>query len=447
MSFLASLEICGGIFCLICIFMLTAMRGYGSGRAKLLVALFAACSVWCFLSSAADMLEGNGTDRAYYPVRVVFFAVWFMYFVQTALTALYIREIMNEDLNQLPDDKAASALRERIGYGMYISLGICAVGVFLLIISQIFNIFYYFDNNNSYVRYTPSIVPELVPVISAVYFLALTAPLFRHIRKESKVAVVYSFTAIAGAFLLGSFFRKIPFALFASLTICLFFFTGCIRDCLNDVRIKEEAIIRKDAAIAEQRARIMQSQIRPHFIFNSLLAIKQLCLEEPRRASEALQHFSTFLRANLEALTDEKPVPISREIECIKEYVALEQSDPSGRFLVNYDISFEDFKVPLLSVEPMVENAIRHGVASKKSGGVVTIRTFKEGDKAVVTVEDNGSGYGSETAQQAKHRSVGIQNVRDRLSLICGGELSIVNTGNGTIVRITVPCEPGGDIS
>lgn len=446
MSLQVSLEISGGIFGLICIAMLMVMRGYEKGRAQWLIALFSACSAWCFISALAGTFEGDDTVSGYYIVRISFFLAWLSDFVWTALMAFYIRELIRGAISSLADNKESSSLRDRIGYGVYISLGICALGAFLLILSQFFGIFYYFDTDNRYIRLAPAFVMELIPAVSATYFFVLSIQFFRHLRQGSVFCIVYSYVSVMLAILLNVFYKDIPFPLFAALTSSIVFFSGCITDCLRDVRIKEETIARKDAAITEQRARIMQSQIRPHFIFNSLLAIKQLCLEEPRKAAEALQHFSTFLRANLESLTDEKPVPISREIECIKEYVALEQADPSGRFSVNYDIGFEDFKVPLLSVEPMVENAIRHGVASKKSGGIVTIRTFREGDKAVVTVEDNGSGFGSETVQQARHRSIGIQNVRDRLSLICGGELSIVNTGNGTIVRITVPCEPGGDI-
>ena len=89
----------------------------------------------------------------------------------------------------------------------------------------------------------------------------------------------------------------------------------------------------------------------------------------------------------------------------------------------------------------MVENAIRHGIATKRSEGIVRISTEKDGDLAVVTVEDNGLGFGSETAQQAEHRSIGIQNSKDRLRFMCDGELSIVNTGHGTIVRITIPLD------
>lgn len=187
------------------------------------------------------------------------------------------------------------------------------------------------------------------------------------------------------------------------------------------------------------QARLMQHQIRPHFIFNSLLAIKQLCIESPKAAAEALQHFASYLRTNLEAMSSEDMIPFSQELLSIREYVALEQADPASRFQMRYEVDFDDFELPILTVQPMVENAIRHGIATRKGDGVVTIRTMLEEKNVVITIEDNGRGVPVETRQQAEHRSTGVKNVKERLRLLCNGELAIINTDHGTIVRITIP--------
>ena len=203
-------------------------------------------------------------------------------------------------------------------------------------------------------------------------------------------------------------------------------------------RKKSAGIIKeKEKELDSLRLRLSLNEIRPHFIFNSLLAIKQLCVEDPKKAAAALQHFATYLRANLDAVSSEELVDFDRELDCIKEYVALEQADPASGFRVVYDTEYTDFKLPLMTVEPMVENAIRHGI--NRQNGLITVSSRIEGDKVVVCVEDNGSGFGSETRQQAEHRSIGIQNSKDRLKYLCKGELSIINTGRGTIVRITIP--------
>ena len=203
-------------------------------------------------------------------------------------------------------------------------------------------------------------------------------------------------------------------------------------------RKKSAGIIKeKEKELDSLSLRLSLNEIRPHFIFNSLLAIKQLCIEDPKTAAAALQHFATYLRANLDAVSSEELVDFDRELDCIKEYVALEQADPASGFRVVYDTEYTDFKLPLMTVEPMVENAIRHGI--NRQNGLITVSSRIEGDNVVVCVEDNGSGFGSETRQQAEHRSIGIQNSKDRLKYLCKGELSIINTGRGTIVRITIP--------
>ncbi|MCR5654180.1 MAG: histidine kinase [Lachnospiraceae bacterium] len=223
------------------------------------------------------------------------------------------------------------------------------------------------------------------------------------------------------------------------LIITLLVSHGRIRRLKKKIATLEEKNTEQNTELEHLQARLMQHQIRPHFIFNSLLAIKQLCIESPKAAAEALQHFASYLRTNLEAMTSEEMIPFSQEILSIKEYVALEQADPASRFLVRYDVDFDDFELPILTVQPMVENAIRHGIATRKGDGVVTIRTALEEENVVITVEDNGQGVPVETRQQAEHRSTGIQNVKERLRLLCNGELATINTGHGTIVRITIP--------
>ena len=201
----------------------------------------------------------------------------------------------------------------------------------------------------------------------------------------------------------------------------------------------------KDEQLKELEMRVMQNQIRPHFIFNMLLCIKELCMEDPKLATKALQYFAHYLRTNLESLSSTECVPFEQELECIRQYVALEKMDPACRFRMDYDIQYADFKLPLFTVQPMVENAIRHGISVRKGNGVVSVSTALEEGNVVIVVADNGSGYISETRQQSENRHVGIVNTKERLRLFCDGELSIVNMGHGTIVRITIPLKNGGD--
>ena len=214
-------------------------------------------------------------------------------------------------------------------------------------------------------------------------------------------------------------------------------FTG--KNQAEEINELKNQLREKEKEVQTLKVQLMQNQIRPHFIFNSLLAIKQLCIENPPVAAGAIQNFAGYLRTNLEAMTETGNVPFSMELACIKQYVALEQADPSSRFSIVYDIKYSDFQLPLLSVQPAVENAIRHGVSGMGNAGKVILSTAIEGNNIEIIVSDNGSGDSSITKQQAKHRSLGIENTKERLKLLRGGSLTIAHTGRGTIVRYTIP--------
>ena len=443
LAYQVGFEICGAVFCIVCLLMSTAFKGLDKRMATYLRSILGATACNAVFEALAIGFDGSDTRAAFFIVRISNFLVFFFVYLTTALGLLYFKSLV---LTRISSENHSENIENSLLYSSYIGSGICAFGVILLIASQFEDIFYSIDENNAFQALQPAFLLQLIP--GMVLFIAFfyTIRYLKFLDNPEKRSIIAAFIlALSGLILVslpGEVFpQRISGGVFAEI-VAITLFAGFISASAVRAVKREQIIAAKDAAIKEQKIRIMQNQIRPHFIFNSLLAIKQLCIEEPRQAADSLQHFSGFLRANLEAMTDEKPVPIEKEIDCIKEYVALEQADPANRFTINYDIAYTDFKVPLLSVEPMVENAIRHGIATNRSEGIVKVSTAREGDTAVVTVEDNGLGFGSETAQQAEHRSIGIQNSKDRLRFMCDGEISIVNTGHGTIVRITIPLEP-----
>ncbi|MGF7002692.1 two-component system LytT family sensor kinase [Lachnospiraceae bacterium PFB1-21] len=191
--------------------------------------------------------------------------------------------------------------------------------------------------------------------------------------------------------------------------------------------------------LSEARTQLMISQIRPHFIFNTLNAISALCLEDPIRADEAIVQFSKYLRANITVLEGPKMIPFPQELEIIENYVAIEKLRFDERIAVEYEIEFTDFKVPMLSLQPIVENAIKHGLVKKKSGGKIIMRTEQADGFAVITITDNGVGFDTEEASK-KEESVGMRNIRTRISISCQGELLVASTpGAGTQVTVRIP--------
>jgi sensor histidine kinase YesM len=195
--------------------------------------------------------------------------------------------------------------------------------------------------------------------------------------------------------------------------------------------------------LAEGRMSVMLSQIRPHFLFNSLLAIQDLCRTEPDVASQAVGEFSRYLRGNLDSLSMTVPIPFNRELSHVENYLALEKKRFDERLIIVYDIRADGFLIPALTLQPITENAVRHGVTKKLDGGTVTITAVETETDYVVTVADDGVGFDVNGKLESDGRShIGIVNVRNRLASMCGGTLDIHSgPGEGTTAVITIPKE------
>ena len=186
---------------------------------------------------------------------------------------------------------------------------------------------------------------------------------------------------------------------------------------------------------------IMLSQIQPHFLYNALNTIKSLIRRDPEKAETAIIDFSLYLRGNMDSLTKVDPIPISEELDHIKNYCSLEQLRFSDKLEIFYDIECKDFYVPTLSVQPIVENAIKHGVTKKAEGGSVTISTYEDKAYYYICVEDDGVGFDVNNPDTDTSRShVGIKNISERFKNIMNGEVEIVSEkGKGTTVTVKLP--------
>ena len=198
----------------------------------------------------------------------------------------------------------------------------------------------------------------------------------------------------------------------------------------------------EDAMQAEQRIQIMMTQIKPHFLYNALGAIEELCSSDPRKAKETTEKFSQYLRGNMDSISQTKPIPFEKELAHTKLYLDMEQMRFGDDLQVRFGIDCTAFFIPALTLEPIVENAVRHGVRENPDGkGTVTILSQDAGDHYAVTVMDDGPGFDPDKPQDGKTH-IGISNVRDRLERMCAGKIHIQSEpGRGTTVKILIPKE------
>ena len=185
---------------------------------------------------------------------------------------------------------------------------------------------------------------------------------------------------------------------------------------------------------------LMLSQIKPHFIYNVLGTIREFCEEEPKKAAELVQKFSMYLRGNFTEMDNQTPVSVAKEVEHVKHYVDIEMI----RFpdmMVEYDIQNDEFLVPALTIQPLVENAIKHGLMGLETAGKVKVSSYETDKYYEVCVQDDGVGFDESVFYDGK-KHIGIANIRRRIEAMCGGNLTIDSVkGQGTTAIIRIPKE------
>ena len=204
---------------------------------------------------------------------------------------------------------------------------------------------------------------------------------------------------------------------------------------------RTEELARSRVELSESRIAVMVSQIQPHFLFNTLDSIYVLCDEDVERAKKAIDEFSQFLRMNLKSLDQMQPVPIETELEHVRVYLELEKLSMEDLLRYEVDQQAGGFKVPALSVQTLVENAVKHGVGKKAGGGTVRVRTREHRDSYLVSIVDDGVGF--DTAGRSDESGhVGLANTEARVAAMCNGTLEISSTpGAGTTAVIRIPKE------
>jgi sensor histidine kinase YesM len=225
----------------------------------------------------------------------------------------------------------------------------------------------------------------------------------------------------------------------AAAIMVLKYIPGNINAVTKAKELEMEKIV-LNAELAESRVSTMMSQIRPHFIYNTLGSIEQLCSIDPPKAGELVHNFAKYLRGNFRELDNPKPILMSQEMEHVRHYISIENVRfPDMTF--TFEMNSDDFHIPALTVQPIVENAIKHGLMKLQKGGKIRVVSYQTDTDYCVMVEDDGVGFDADVLlDERKH--VGIRNIRGRLKAMMNGTLEINSSkGVGTTVLIKIPKE------
>ncbi len=314
-----------------------------------------------------------------------------------------------------------------------ISRAACIGCLGLYLVNLFVPLFYRIDAQNLYHReflYPLTFIPAFLNMGFSFYLL------FRYkaqMEKAMRITCVVYLLIPFPAFLVQMFVYGLNLINFAGMILIIIIFLFIQSEQAN-------RMLQQKLELSESKNALVLSQIQPHFLYNTLTSIYQLCDTKPESAKEAISNFSNYLRGNLDSLNQSKMISFAAELKHLQAYLSLEKMRYDDYLQIVYNIHTPDFLIPALTVQPLVENAIKHGISDLPNGGCVTISTLEKENEYEIYIIDNGVGFTPNSLPADGRTHIGITAVRRRLQIMCSGILEINSApGHGTTVIIKIP--------
>ena len=309
-------------------------------------------------------------------------------------------------------------------------LGLWAVFVVMLTIPLFTEVFYYFTPDGRYWRgawYPVLLLPMIIAMLLTIAGMIRWRERLSHKAFLSFLITLLPITCV----LVADMFIEIYPLIDISIVISALSMYSLI---LSD-QIEQD--LNRQRKIADQRINIMVLQMRPHFIYNTMTSIYCLCKQDPQLAQQVIMDFTTYLRSNFTAIAKAEPITFSSELEHTRAYLAVEQAQYEESLFVDYDIQHKYFRVPPLTLQPIVENAVKHGRDPYAGPFRISIRTRKTDSGSEIVVADNGKGFDPDKDNET-HTT--LKNIQERLEIMCSGEMTITpREEGGTVVTVIIP--------
>ena len=408
--------LCGGAFMLtlLGIFVTIVMPGIDDRTRHFFIPFFSILLLYVILC-VADMFTYYDPDMAQ-AQRIISYFESLLYSLIMPLLTIYLLRNCGEKL------------RESKLFRFVFVLWIMS---FTMLQTTLFtNLFYYITDDNKFVRgdlYTLMCAPSVLTIVVTLRGLILRRNKFNRRHFFSFLACLLPLTIVSVLHIFISVFPLIGICL--TITILLVFMINLL-DLI-------EYYMRQQVEISRQRANIAILQMRPHFIYNTMTSIYYLCDQDPKKAKQVTLDFTTYLRKNFTAIASEDTIPFSEELEHTRAYLAVEMAQFEDILSVDYDTPHTHFRIPPLTLQPIVENAVKYGCDPDSEPLHIVIRTRATDLGSEITVEDNGPGY--EDADDNKPH-IALANIKERLEMMCGAKMSISKRERGgTVVKIIIP--------
>ena len=321
---------------------------------------------------------------------------------------------------------------ENLKNSAWLRAGTAVWGVFccLLISTQFTDAFHYVTPDHQYVR--GAWFPLLIAPLAVIMLLNMACLISRRKMLSKRLFFALLTYLLPTAIMVITYmFAAVDMLVSVWMVFCaMTLFSLILTDSVKEY-------MRQQQEIARQRASVMVLQMRPHFIYNTLMTIYYLCKQDADKAQQVTLDFTNYLRKNFAAIASERTVPFADEMKHVEAYLAVEQAQHEDNLFVEYDISHTLFRIPPLTLQPIVENAVKYGLDPNGGPLRVFIGTRHTENSSVITVEDTGPGF--DPAAVSNPNSA-LTNIRRRLEMMCGGRLEVTSrSGGGTTVTVTIP--------
>lgn len=326
----------------------------------------------------------------------------------------------------------------KIGSPFGILAGVALFVNIVLCLSNYWTKFYFYvDADNIYHRGGGFWVMPALTYIFTFLSTVISAQKYIHTRNNTDtrrnafILMIYTWPSTLGGVLQTLFYGFVGTWMATTFSVCMYY--------IYDTMFRLEKMQRLELELQESRISTMMSQIKPHFLYNTLTAIVSACDASPD-AQRAIKSFSKYLRGNLDSISDNALIPFEKELKHIESYLELEKLRFEDMLNIIYDIHVNDFLLPSLTIQPLVENAVKHGVGKKTEGGTVTITSKETDTNYMIIVSDDGVGFDVNEKTKDGNKHIGIENSMYRLQIQCGGSLDIISEKErGTIATVKIP--------
>lgn len=372
----------------------------------------------------------------YNPVLVLFHRIFFVidYALYNLLPVTYYRYICSF-ITLTPENK------EKVRKGLIVAI----VNVFILagaFASSLYTGWFFTIDTDTFESYkAPYLLLEFFAIMNW-HVLLIPLKIYKRQYGKKKRNILAMYFWVPPLFLPLDYIFNITFSYAAYAFVTLFIYMEVDIQQTKERALLEAKIAQTESKMKNMQVELMMSQIHPHFLYNTLSSIACLCRQDPMEAEAATNEFSDYLKANLSSINSTKPIPFRKELLHAESYLKIQKRRFPENLSVEFDVQVYDFYVPALTLQTVVENAVKHAVESSYELTTIRISTYETAVEYRIVVEDDGPGFDVNAPLPQDRPHLGISSTKARLKEMVNGTMDIASViGEGTIVTITIPKE------